>query len=135
MSDPTLEDRLVALERRMVDVERLLQSQRPIAPAVPTAKPQTLREYLRDKNPKTGAEKAVVAARWLELNGTTPINAADLVRAFGDAKEALPENPADLLYKNGKRGFMAPSKEKKGGTNAWFVTNTGEKFVDGGLKV
>jgi len=134
MSDPTIEGRLAALERRMDDAERLLQTRPANAPSGPTAKPETLREYMRGKNPKTAAEKAVVACRWLELNGTTPVNAADLVQAFGEAKEALPENPADLFYKNGKRGFMAPSKEKKGGTTAWFVTNTGEKFVDGGLK-
>lgn len=64
----------------------------------------------------------------------SPFNHDDLIGGFAQAKESLPKNPSDTVYKNIKRGFLTESPEKKSGSKAWIVTNSGERFVENGLK-
>ena len=68
------------------------------------------------------------------FSNVSPISLDDLAKGFASAKEPLPANPSDLLYQNVRRGFMMEAAEKKGGSKAWIVTNSGERFVEKDLK-
>ncbi|MCI4357190.1 MAG: hypothetical protein L3K18_08675 [Thermoplasmata archaeon] len=136
MSADLTDLRLTALEGRVTALEaKFTVGAAPISPAA-RAKPESIREFLNKGSPKSAVDIALAVAVWMERNGNVgQITTDDLVEGFGQAKEPLPTNPADLLYQNGRRGYMATSKEKKAGSKAWYVTNTGEKFVDGGFKL
>ena len=131
MTEP-LSGRVEQLERRMSALEAWTQS----TPEPPTgAKPTSVREFVKSKQPKTGIDTTQLIAHYLEkFDGVSPLNLEDLTRGFAEAKEPLPSNPSDTVYKNIRRGFLTEAKEKKGGTKAWIVTNSGERFVENGLK-
>lgn len=128
----TLEERVAELERWRIQVEKVLQG--PATSAARVVKPETVREFLNLVGAKSAVDKALAISVWLERHGTKSITSEVLKSTFGQAKEPIPSNPADLLYQNGRRGFMSPSGEKKEGAQAWFVTHSGEQFVAKGMK-
>jgi hypothetical protein len=137
MSANLADQRLAALEERVSALEaKFARAPSETTSGVPPAKAETIREYLNARGPRSAVDMALAVALWLERDGgVTAITTDDIVEGFGQAKEPLPTNPADLLYQNGRRGYMATSKEKKNGSKAWFVTNTGTKFVESGFKL
>jgi len=54
--------------------------------------------------------------------------------AHSSNPSSKPKNPSDTVYKNIRRGFLTESPQKKGGSKAWIVTNSGERFVENDLK-
>lgn len=136
MSDESTDSRISDLERRVAALEVVVgplpRWSLPTAPS--PAKPTSAREFLNEKTATTAVDKALVLAVWLEKSGTNPITTGDISSGFQAAKEPVVSNPSDLLYQNGRRGYMAPTREKKGGAKAWYVTTAGEKFVENGLK-
>ncbi len=127
-----LASRVEGLERRIAALEALV----PHTPELPTrAKPMSLREFVISKSPKTSVDVALLIAYHLEkFARVSPFNHDDLIRGFAEAKEPLPSNPSDTVYKNIRRGLLTETKEKKDGMKAWIVTNSGERFVENGLK-
>jgi len=124
--------RIEELERRVAAMEVWMKL-RPESPR--DMKPLSIREFLLSKAPKTKVDTALVIGFHLEkFANVSPINLDDLSKGFAQAKEPLPANPSDLLYQNVRRGFMMESAEKKGGSKAWTVTNSGERFVENNLK-
>ena len=61
-------------------------------------------------------------------------NATDIETIFRSAKERLPSNINDLVNSNVKTAFMDEAKEKKDGKKAWYLTSTGENYVEQELK-
>ena len=124
--------RVEALERRVAAIEMLIQK---TPEPRPETKPLSIREFLISKSPQTSADAALVVGLYLEkFSAVSPFNLDDLTSGFAQAKEPLSKNPSDLLYKNVKRGFLMEAPEKKNGSKAWVVTNSGERFVENGLK-
>ena len=127
------------LRRRISDLEgrvHRLEAASTATPSVtgPSTKPETVREFLNRVAPKTAVDTALAIAVWLEEHGTVNFTTDDIVAGFGQAKEPTPGNPSDLIYQNGRRGYMAPAAEKKNGSKAYFVTNTGSIFAKAGFK-
>jgi hypothetical protein len=132
MSDD-LAQRVEDLEQRVFALEMVLKGGAP--PAAPGAKPLSIREFVLSKKPTTKVDTAMVIGFHLEkFSGTSPFNLDDLAKGFAQAKEPLPANPSDLLYQNVRRGFLMESAEKKGGSKAWVITNSGERYVENGLE-
>lgn len=127
-----LSSRIEELERRVAGIEAWMHrtSEPPSG-----AKPLSVREFVISKSPKTGVDTTLLIAYYLEkFSGLSPSNHADLAHGFAQAKEPLPSNLSDTVYKNVRRGYMAEAPEKKDGSKAWIVTNSGERFVENGLK-
>jgi len=61
-------------------------------------------------------------------------NVKDLERGFREAKEKAPANINYNVIQNIKSGYMAEAKERKDKLKAWYLTNSGERFVENGLK-
>lgn len=95
----------------------------------------SIKEFMLTKKPKGNVQKTLVIGYYLEhFDGMDRFNARDLAEGFRSAKEPLPANINDKANSNIENGHMMPVKEKKDKFKAWVLTNTGEKFVDGGLK-
>jgi len=136
VNEPDTNTRLLDLERRVAALEGRgdrLSTQSGLV-AEPVAKPLSAREFLSSRAAEAAVDKALVIAVWLERNGTAGLTTSEISSGFEAAKEPLTSNPSDLLYQNGRRGFMAPNRGKKGGAKTWYVTTSGEKFVEDGLK-
>lgn len=89
------------------------------------------KEFLMTKQPKTDTQKVLVFAYYLEYTaGMQSFNVVDAETVFRSAKEKLPANINDAVNKNIARGFIMEAEEKKDGKKAWYLTSTGEKFVD-----
>ncbi len=130
MSEEELARRVEELERR---VEALEGAPRP--PAATGAKKQSLREFLKSKDPKNSVDASLFIAYYMEKDGSlTPFTVEDLGAGFDDAREPRPGNMSDMVYKLARRGLVAEAPEKKGGSKAYVVTNSGERFVENGLK-
>ncbi len=128
-----LAQRVEDLEQRVFALENAPKGGAPAA--APGAKPLSIREFVISKGPKTSVDTTLLVGFYLEkFAGTSPFNLEDVTRGFAQAKEPLPANPSDMLYKNVKRGFLMESAEKKGGSKSWIVTNSGERHVENGLK-
>lgn len=136
MTEPTVDSRLADLERRVSLLEgRGAGGPGGVADPTPgTPKPKSAREFLNEKGATSAVDKALVLAVWLERSGVANITTENISGGFEAAKEPLSGNPSDLLYQNGRRSFIAPTREKKGAAKTWYVTTAGERFVENGLK-
>ncbi len=127
-----LASRVAELERRVA----ALEASRSAGPE-PSAgsKSTSVREFVISKGPKSSVETTLLIAYYLEkYAGMTTFNHDDLVRGFAQAKEPAPGNLSDMVYKNIRRGLLTEAQEKKDKSKAWIVTNSGERFVENGLK-
>lgn len=127
-----LTSRIDDLERRIAALEATIQR----TPPVPTtAKPLSIREFFNTKAPKTSVDAALVIGYYLEkFTEATPFNLDDLNNGYAMAKEKPPLNPSDMILKNARKGYIMEARGKKNGTKSWILTNTGEKYVENGLK-
>jgi hypothetical protein len=117
-----LEIRVKALEKRFED-EDVVSSVR--------GKKQSAREFLLAKKITTETQKVLALAYYLEhVEGLEAFNVPDIERAFRAAREKLPANMNDLVNKNIARGFLMEAEEKKNSKKAWYLTSTGERFVE-----
>jgi hypothetical protein len=117
-----LETRVKALEKRFDD-GGVVSSVR--------GKKQSAKEFLLTKKTTTETQKALALAYYLEhVEGLESFNVPDLERVFRTAREKLPANMNDVANKNIARGFLMEAKEKKDSKKAWYLTSTGERFVE-----
>jgi hypothetical protein len=127
------DQRIDELEKRLEKIEKLL--------AVPGAtarlvKPKKLsvKEFLMTKSVKSEIQKVIALGYFLEhMEGIASFNTTDLETAFRAAKEKLPKNMNDAVNKNIARGFIMEAEEKKDSKKAWYLTSTGEKYVESEL--
>jgi hypothetical protein len=124
--------RIEDLERRVTVLEQ--PSDEPTG--IPQdRKPLSLREFIISKSPKTSLDTTLLIGYYLEKYSLTPsFNIDDIVKGFNQAKEKPPSNPSDMLAKNARRGFIMEAEDKKNGVKGWMITNSGEQFIENGLK-
>jgi hypothetical protein len=91
----------------------------------------SLREFLISKKPADDVQKTLAIGYYLEsYRGFTSFNIADLQAGYENAKEKKPPNINDKVNLNIRKGHMAEASAKKDSKKAWYVTNSGEQFVE-----
>jgi hypothetical protein len=97
------------------------------------SKKLSMKEFLLTKKPANDVQKTLVIGYYLEnIEGMNQFNVKDLTEGFRSAKEPPPLNINDKVNSNIQKGYMMEEKEKKDKLTAWVLTNSGEKFVEGG---
>lgn len=124
--------RLSDLESRLERIEQLLTG--PAVARTDKQKPMSAKEFLQTKKITSDTQKTVALGYFLEhLGGMESFNVADLEVAFRSAKEKVPKNMNDAVNKNIARGFIDEASEKKDSKKAWYLTSTGERYVENEL--
>lgn len=91
----------------------------------------SIREFMLSKNPKTEMQKTLAIAYYLEkYENLASSNVKDLESGFRRAKEKIPRNINYQVIRNIKKGYMMETENKKDNRKAWYLTNSGEKYVD-----
>lgn len=107
------------------------------APAKKTqveGKKLSVKEFLLTKKPTDDVRRTLVIGYYLEhFESMDSFNIRDLADGFRSAKEPPPLNINDKVNSNIDKEYMMKAKEKKDKLKAWFLTNSGEKFVEEGL--
>ena len=94
----------------------------------------SVKEFLLTKKPNDDVQRTIVIGYYLEhFESMDSFNTRDLADGFRSAKEPLPSNINDKVNSNIAKEYMMKAKEKKDKLKAWFLTNSGEKFVEEGL--
>jgi hypothetical protein len=132
----SLSERIAGLERRVEKIEigtSSTSSQPPFSGA--QSKQVSLREFLISKKPTDDVKTTLAVAYFLEkFEHLGSVNKKDLEAAIRRAKESLPANLNDKVNLAIKRGFLQEAAEKKDDLKAWYLTNSGEAFVESGFK-
>jgi hypothetical protein len=98
-------------------------------------KKMSMKEFILSRSPKGDVQKTLVIGYYLEkYDGLSCFNMKDLENGFHLAKETIPLNINSKVVKNIEKGHMMEYQDKKGSLKAWCLTNSGEKFVEDGLK-
>ena len=123
-----VEELLNIHEERIKKIETLIASNNS---TFHVPKEKSIKEFILEKNPKGTYQLGTVIAYYIEnYVKISTFTIEDLEQGFKDAKEPLPQNMSDLMYKNTKKGFFMESKELKNGLKSYLLTNTGEKLVE-----
>lgn len=115
--DEEIKKRFELIEQRLAVIEEKFNSDVPIP-----IKKQSINEYLLSKKPNGAVEKTLVIGGFLESRGAKYFTVAELKKGFSEAKEPLPGNISDMVYKNVKKGNMTKSIEAE---DAYTLTNKG----------
>jgi hypothetical protein len=128
-------DRLDAIEKRLTDVENLPLGKGSATSLRHANKNQSLREFILSKRPADDVQMTLAIGFYLEKMGKmSSFNIGDLENALEHAKSSKPKNINDKVNKNIRKGHLEEASEKKGGRTAWYLTNSGELFVENGFK-
>ena len=118
--------RIEDLERRVKTIEGITQ----------TSKKSIINEYsnikafFNHKNPSNETLRTLTAGYYLEkIEKFKSFNIEDLKIAYRMAKEVLPKNISDSIYRNLRKKHMKESS-KKDGRKSWVLTRYGEQFVE-----
>ena len=124
--------RLDKLEKRVSDLEQPLGTGTPkTTSSNSAAKKLSLRELLKEKEPTNDVKVVLTACYYLEKHeGLTSFNISDIEQALEHAKAKKPTNINDKVYKNIVNGHMDEASGKKDNRKAWYLTNSGEAYVD-----
>lgn len=113
-------------EERISRLEKLLETK-----PKDVQKKLSIREFILSKNPKDEVQKTLAIGYYLEkYEDLTSFNAKDLENGFRSAKEKIPGNINYKVIRNIQKGYMMEAKEKKEKLKAWYLTNSGEKYVE-----
>jgi hypothetical protein len=124
------ERRIKTLEQRLGAAEVTVQQ-----PVSPAPKAPSIRQFMIEKGPTDDVQRSLVIGYYLEKqSGLVSFNAKDIEKGFVDAREKVPGNVADKILKNVWKGHMMQVSDDKDGLKAYVLTNTGTKFVEGGIK-
>jgi len=117
-------------EERISKLEKLFQTK-----PEKVKKELSLREFLLSKNPKSEMERTLAVAYYLEnYEDFTSFNVKDLENGFRRAKEKIPGNINYEVIRNSQKGYLEEAGEKKDNRKAWYLTNSGEEYVDSDFK-
>jgi len=120
-----IEGRLQSVEQRLHDLERQSKGTGAALPAVPDKK-LSLREFLRKVEPRSYPEKTLAVLFHQEIVRQQGGAALDHIRAgYRRAKERLPRNLSDSVYKCVKRGWLMEIPDAEERNTVWEVTATG----------
>lgn len=128
----TIEDDIIEIKIKQDNFEKRISALEAYLPKKPEAlKKLSIKEFLLSKKPKSGVQKTLVIGYYLEkYEGYSSFNAADLEEGFRFAKETVPNNINLCIIRNVQKGHLAEAKEEKNNFKAWYLTNTGEIFVE-----
>lgn len=123
-------ERLNSLEKRLQILEKSTDLTQPAAGSgVP--KRLSLKEFIVSKKPANDVQKTLAIGYFLEkFSGVSLFNITDLEAAYERAKEKKPSNMNDKINMNIRNGHMEEATEKKEARKAWYLTNTGESYVE-----
>lgn len=129
-----LKSKIDSLEQRVAQLERVLNhSPRAESSLSPKKKP-AVREFLMTKKVKSEPQKVLALGYFLEhIEGMGSFNIKDIERAFRAAREKLPSNINDVVNKNIARGHLMEAQERKDSMKAWYLTSTGETYLESEL--
>jgi len=128
-------EKLDALEKRVLKIEEGNNGTATDDSGATPKKKLSLKEFLLSKSPNDDVKKTLAISYYLEkLEGFSSFNINDLESGFERAKEKKPTNMNDKVNMNIRNGYMEEATEKKESRKAWYLTNTGEMFVQGGFK-
>jgi hypothetical protein len=123
-----IETRITALEGRIAKLEAVLMA--PVT-RIDKTKPMSPKEFLKTKKASADTQKVLALGYFLEHHSDmSSFSVSDLEIIFRQAKEKLPKNINDTVNKNIKRGFLDEAREKKNSKKAWYLTSTGEQYVE-----
>jgi hypothetical protein len=98
---------------------------------IQSVKEKSVKEFILEKQPKGTYQIGIAIAYYLEkFLKMSSFTIEDLEQGFRDAKEPLPQNLSDLIYKNAKKGLFMESKEQKNDIKSWVLTSSGERLVE-----
>ena len=121
---------LEKIEARLSALEGSYQSKN-----APAEKEISIKEFILSKKPKDDVQRTLAIGYYLEkYQHLTSFNIRDLVDGFRVAKDKVPPNMSDKVQMNAKKGHMTEAKEKKDKLMAYYLTNTGEQFVENDFK-
>lgn len=90
-------------------------------------KPLSLREFFLKSSTTSDVEKTALFAYYIENNlSKENFTVEDIVNAFREAKEPVPKNPSDKIYKCIMKAWITKGKEK----NTYTLTNPGIDAVE-----
>lgn len=113
-------------EERISKLEKLLQRK-----PKKFKKKLSIREFMLSKNPKSEMERTLAVAYYLEeFQDFTSFHSKDLENGFRKAKAKIPRNINYEVIRNIQKGYMEEAEAKKENRKAWYLTNTGAKYVD-----
>ena len=134
MEKADLQVRIIDLEKRVSQLEKHFTSA--TAPRVTSGKKIAAKEFLMAKNVSSETQRVLVLGYFLEKVMEMPsFNVPDLEAAFRSAKDKLPKNMNDAVNKNITRGFLMEAETKKDAKKAWYLTSTGERYVENDMNV
>ena len=124
--------RLEKLEKRVSGLEQILGARTSKgALSSSSAKKLSLSEFLITKAPIDDVKKVLTVGYYLEKHeGLTSFNANDLEQALERAKTKKPLNINDKVNMSIKNDHMDEASSKKDNRKAWYLTNSGEAYVD-----
>jgi hypothetical protein len=94
----------------------------------------SIKEFILEKKPSDDVQKTLVIGYYLEhFEDMESFNVQDITEGFRAARETVPSNVNDKVNSNIEKGYFMVAKEKKDKLKAWYLTNSGEKFVEKGL--
>lgn len=135
-----LDEILDVLKNLDIRMQRIETSKRPLSDTkASSVKPAgqrkiSIKEFLLECKPNGDAQKTLAIAYFLETHeGIPSFNKADLEKGYRSAKEPVPSNINDKVYRCIKNGHMMEDKEKKDNTKAWVITSSGENFLKEGF--
>ncbi len=138
MSDKNLEKiikKLETLETRILQLEQE-RGNSVSGGQVDIQKKLSLREFLLSKKPTNDVRKTLAVGYYLEkYEGLSSFNINDLEAAFERAKEKKSSNINDKVNMNIRNGHLEETSEKKESRKAWYVTNSGEQYVENNFEV
>jgi hypothetical protein len=95
----------------------------------------SIKEFLLSKKPPDDVKKVLAIGYYLgKFDHLSLFNINDLESAFERAKEKKPINVNDKVNMNIRNGHMEESSDKKDNHKAWYLTNTGEAFIQNDFK-
>jgi hypothetical protein len=134
METTDLQARINDLEKRVCQLEKQLAGAP--APRAASGKKLSAKEFLMAKNVKSETQRVLALGYFLErVTGMASFNVPDLEATFRSAKEKLPKNMNDAVNKNITRGFLMEAETKKDAKKAWYLTSTGERYVENEMSV
>lgn len=130
-----LQQQINNLDKRIKALEGIVGSTSQGEAAGQQKKKLSLKEFLLTKKPSDDVKRTLGIGYFLEnFESFTSFNTDDLLDAYEKAKEKKPLNINDKVNMNIRNGHMAESAVKKDNKKAWYITNSGESFVEKDFK-
>ncbi len=136
MTEPVAEIRKVLQEHeaRIAKLESILTGGISAPASRVRRKSLAIREFLREKKPRTSVERTLTVAYYLEQHQQVDGFTVDEVEGgFRSAKEPAPSNTHAFINQNIKNGHIMECKQKKNGRKTFVLTSSGEELVENGF--